>query len=344
MWRAIPVAALMVVALLSASALGQDAPPLPQAAGIAAKYPGDMGIEKDPAVVFAEGFEEEQLPTAGYEQPGGFYDTKGYPDLMHRTATDPVVGKHCLELIHKAGVVSPEWMHRKFPGQDTLYVRFYRKFATDWVWAPLGIHDTIIFAGKYDSPAAADLALYLDIAGLDQHWARKKTLEDVVVSKQPALVLKASFQGPGLDFGNDWLGARWMADKEVVSHVGWDNYYVLPFNAKPAPALEGGRWYCFEYMGKMNSAPATKDGEARLWVDGVLITETKGLILRDPSHMAIKWDHWLLGPRYGPRAPRSQEEGPAHDQKNWIDGLVVATTYIGPQAAAKPAEPPAPAR
>jgi hypothetical protein len=93
-------------------------------------------------------------------------------------------------------------------------------------------------------------------------------------------------------------------------------------------------------MGKMNSAPGAKDGEARLWIDGVLVSEMKGLILRDPAHMAIKWDHWLLGPRYGPRALRSQEEGPAHDQKNWIDGIVLAKEYIGPMApvAAKEAE------
>jgi hypothetical protein len=336
-WALVFLATLLTAgAALAGEKTGATPLPQPSAGpGLAARYPGDVGIEKDPAVIFAEGFEAEELPTSGYDQPGGFYDVKGYPELMHRTGADAAVGKYSLELIHKAGVVSPEWMHRKFPGQDTLHVRFYRKFATDWVWAPLGIHDTIIFAGKYDSPAAADIALYLDISGVDQRWGPPVAAQGTVLSKQPALVFKSSFQGPGLDFGLGW---------EIISHVGWDNYYVLPFNAKPAPVLEGGRWYCFEYMGKMNSAPASKDGEARLWVDGVLITEMKGLILRDPTHMAIKWDHWMLGPRYGPRALRGQEEGPAHDQKNWIDGIVVATSYIGPQAAARAAEPAAPAR
>jgi hypothetical protein len=29
---------------------------LPEGDGIAARYPGDLGIEQDPAVVFADGF------------------------------------------------------------------------------------------------------------------------------------------------------------------------------------------------------------------------------------------------------------------------------------------------
>src|SRR5215469_1141304 len=34
---------------------------LPQGYGLAAKYPGDQGIEKDPDVVFVENFEEPSL-------------------------------------------------------------------------------------------------------------------------------------------------------------------------------------------------------------------------------------------------------------------------------------------
>jgi hypothetical protein len=317
---------------------GETATPGPSPAGgsgLAAKYPGDVGIEKDPAVIFAEGFEEEQIPTVGLEKTGGFFDLQGSPDEMYITSTEAAVGRHSLELLHPKGVISPQWLHRKFPGQDTVYVRFYRKFAQDWVWPPLGMHDTILFAGRYQSPASTDLSLYLDISGINQKFSAKEAIRDTVLTKQPVLVFKASFQGPGLDFG---IG------REIISHVGWDNYYILPFNGKPAPVLEGGRWYCFEYMGKMNSAPDTKDGEARLWVDGVLITEMKGLTLRDAGHMGIKWDRWMLGPRYG---GKGYKEGPPEDQKSWIDGIVAATQYIGPiqpgaaaPAAAAPAAKP----
>ena len=50
-------------------------------------------------------------------------------------------------------------------------------------------------------------------------------------------------------------------------------------------------------------------------------------------HATIQWDHWLLGPRYG----ESQEygQGPPRELKSWIDGLVVATSRIGPAVKAR---------
>lgn len=253
---------------LSPRAFGQQS--ATQSAGLAARYPGDNGIEKDPSVIFAEGFEGKDLPTVEYGKAGGFYDLNGYPKLMHLTDKEAAVGKQCLELIHPQNVISPQWFHRSFPGQNALYVRFYRKFERDWVWPVLGQHDTLIFAGKYDSPAATDLSLYLDLFGVQQRWNSRNTVVDRVLNRQPAMVLKSSFQGQGLDFG---IG------KTIVSHVGWDNYYLLPYNRQPAPELEGGRWYCFEYMGKMNT-PGRQDGEVRMWIDGQLVTEMGAFALR----------------------------------------------------------------
>ena len=77
----LPTAAVFVG--LAPCVFGQQAPP--QAAGLAARYPGDRGIEKDPSVIFAEGFEGKNLPTAEYGKPGGFYDLNGYPKLMYLT-------------------------------------------------------------------------------------------------------------------------------------------------------------------------------------------------------------------------------------------------------------------
>ncbi len=81
----------------------------------------------------------------------------------------------------------------------------------------------------------------------------------------------------------------------------------------------------------MNSAPDKHDGEVRLWVDGQLVTEMTGLVLRNAGHRDIQWDHWMLGPRYGPRFKgKDSPQGPPREQRSWIDGLVVATRYIGP--------------
>lgn len=62
-----PVVMLFVFAL-TRTAVGQETavPPLPEGdSGIAAEYPGDVGIERDPAVVFYDGFEGFEDDTGG---------------------------------------------------------------------------------------------------------------------------------------------------------------------------------------------------------------------------------------------------------------------------------------
>ena len=277
--------------------------------------------ENSSEILVSENFEGEKFPVVDYEELGGFYDLHGYPDLMYITDKEAAAGSQSLELIHPQGVISPQWIHRKFPGRDSVFVRFYRKWEKDWVFPVLGAHDVLIFAGKYDSPVSTDLSLYLD---LPQGPTIRNGKDNWDLSGQPELVLKSSFQGQGLDFGTG---------KEVISHVGFDNYYGLPYNKKEAPILEGGRWYCFEFMVRMNSAPQAKDGTVRLWIDGALITEMTGLTLRNAGHMDIQWDHWMLGPRYGGKEFKT---GPPKGQKSWFDELVIATRYIGPSAGMNP--------
>src|SRR5947208_1632147 len=48
-------------ALAWCSGFAADAAPLPEGPGLATAYPGDRGIAKDPAVLFAEDFEEGTL-------------------------------------------------------------------------------------------------------------------------------------------------------------------------------------------------------------------------------------------------------------------------------------------
>ncbi|MFH1071497.1 MAG: hypothetical protein V1794_17900 [Candidatus Glassbacteria bacterium] len=274
----------------------------------------DDAVKNDPNIIFYEDFENQDIPTVDYGDTGGFYDLNGYPDQMYITGSEAAVGSHSLELIHPAGVISPQWMHRKFFGVDSIFVRFYRKYDKDYVWPPLGSHDTYIFAGNYNSPTSTDLTLYLDIPQGPVVRIDKGNWD---LSRQPELVLKSSFQGPGLDFG---------LDREIISHDAFDNYYGLPYNLRPAPVMEAGRWYCFEYMAKMNSAPEAKDGEVRLWIDGRPVTEMKGLTLRNANHMYVQWNHWMLGPRYG---GTNFETGPTTTIKSWIDAIAVSTKYIG---------------
>ncbi len=329
------VAAVVLVLASSGSAQGggpERAASRPAASDdlIASRYLGDVVIEKDPDVLFAEGFEADPLPVAPWEKPGGFYDLKGHPARLHPTDREAAVGTRSLELVHPSGSTSPQWMHRRFAGSDTVYTRFYRKFAADWTWAPMGCHDTYLFAGEFKSPTTTDLTLYLDISSLDLGFNRRLCQDDSIRTRQPLLILRSALQGPegqpaGLDFG---------LHREIVVGDDFKYYYALPFGRGAASAthaapdaLEAGRWYCFETMAKLNSTPEAKDGEIRLWVDGVLMTELTGLTLRNAAHRMIQWDHWMLGPRYG---GKNFQGGPPHEQKSWIDGLVLAKRRVGP--------------
>ena len=75
--RAATVAFVLVFASLAAMTHGSEAstvlPELPEGEGIAGKYPGDLGIEQDAAVVFADGFEgiEDDTIATGPEQQKG---------------------------------------------------------------------------------------------------------------------------------------------------------------------------------------------------------------------------------------------------------------------------------
>ena len=317
---------LFVLGALCLHAAAQ-APSAKQAGGfLSDRCPADIGIESNAAVIFAESFESAEIPQVGYEKLGGFYDLKGAPLEMHVTGEEAAVGMHSLELVHPADVTSPAWIHRRFEPQDVVYVRFYRKFERAWVWPPLGAHDTLLFAGAYKAPTSTDLSLYLDVPQGPTQRIDKGGWE---LTRQPELVLRSALQGPGLDFG---LG------REITSGEDFKYYYGLPYNKSEAARLEGGRWYCFECMARMNSKPDAKDGEVRLWIDGALVTELTGLTLRNAEHARIGWNHWMLGPRYG--GPEFKG-GPPAEQKSWIDGLVVAKERIGP-AKSRDVDPPYP--
>jgi hypothetical protein len=99
--------------------------------------------------------------------------------------------------------------------------------------------------------------------------------------------------------------------------------------------IQRGRWHCIEQQIKMNSVTgpydavgngqAVADGELRSWLDGVLVSEVKGLRWRRHPDMGIQgpWINWY----YGGKQPT---ERTMHYRMNH---LAVARRYIGPRVA-----------
>ncbi|MEO0069573.1 MAG: hypothetical protein ABIK18_02115 [candidate division WOR-3 bacterium] len=99
---------------------------LPEGFGLSAKYPGDKGIERDPAVVFVENFEEGSLEAikSRWENCSGI-------EIMSLSGDAPPgsAGKHSLLMTHIGGKGTGGHLYRRLlPGYEELYVRFYVKF------------------------------------------------------------------------------------------------------------------------------------------------------------------------------------------------------------------------
>ena len=126
------LAALALLWTIQAGAEETPAPPstlpaLPEGnTGIAAKYPGDRGIEKDPAVVFADDFEQ------GLDKWNASY---GNREITHEPA-DVHSGKAAVKMTFEwprpeRSPTNAGLMNHFDKGFDTLFLRYYAKFAKD---------------------------------------------------------------------------------------------------------------------------------------------------------------------------------------------------------------------
>jgi len=185
--------------------------------------------------------------------------------------------------------------HHKFAAHDTIYVRYYRKWESKWRWDSMtrSGHNTYIFAGEYGNPMTTDFTVYEDT-----HY----------INNTSNLAVRAAYQD-----------ASQLITPEGTTYNG--QWPALPHDVTtPVSFVPGSRWYEIQYMAKMNTV-GKQDGEIRLWVDGVLVTEQKNLVMRDSSHPNIKFDHFLFGPNY-------PGGNPPYPQSNYIDDIVISTSYI----------------
>jgi hypothetical protein len=138
--------------------------------------------------------------------------------------------------------------------------------------------------------------------------------------------------GLGVDDGNPYESLRPV--ESYVYNLDQATAYGDMYRLGNA-VIQRGRWHCIEQQIKMNSVTgpfdavgngqAVADGEMRSWLDGVLVSEVKGLRWRRHPEMGIQgpWLNWY----YGGKQPT---ERTMHYRMNH---LVVARRYIGPRAA-----------
>lgn len=314
--------------LLALGLVGEACGQTPATEGIAAKYPGDAGIERDPAVLFAENFE-----TGTVEQVGKRWDevsNKGGKVLALSSDVPKSSGKRSLQMTGTLGENSGGHLYTRFPGVDKAFLRFYTKFAADHAYehhfVELGGYNP---ATPWPHPEAG---------------TRPAGNERVLVFIDP-IGWYGRYTPPGV-----WgLYTYWPEMKASADGKYWGNV-LSP--ARPAP-IPRGRWVCVELMVQLNSAPEKADGELALWIDGQRAMHfAKGMRrgpwsgmgfdlvesggepfegLRLRTSMDLKINHLWLEHYIDEGAQRQNRlEQPTRVNRVWFDDIVVSREYVGP--------------
>jgi hypothetical protein len=291
-----PVAATLDI-LAVQSPLGR--PGVPRTDGIAQRYPRDQGIERDPDVLFADGFESRQLDrrwTPGMAVPLRWVDAGG------GNGFEPLSGQ-ALEVTVPRGQQLGLDLRYRFQDRhgsepEEIHFRYYLRLSASWLAASDG-GKLPGFAGTYGRAGWGG-----------RPWDGNKgwSLRGAFARSPPV--------------GHPASGSVMLGTYAYHSNASATYGEGFPWiSSGLAGLVQPDRWYCVEQRVKMNSAGKT-DGELEVWVNGQLAFTRRDLRLRD--NLQIRIEEVWMNIFHGGTAPAP---APLHA---YIDQLVIARRYIGP--------------
>ena len=302
---------------------------LPEGYGLSARYPGDVGIARDPAVLFADDFEAASLAQIEKQWAGETSNRGGKVMALSADVPPGSRGTHSLQMTATLGQNSGGHLYTVFPSVDTAFLRFYTKFAPDFPYehhfVELGGYNP---ATPYPNPRAG---------------TRPAGDERVMVFIDPVGAY-GHYPPPGI-----WSLYTYWAEMKISADRNYWGNCVNPLAPQQVPR---GRWQCVELMIKLNS-PGARDGELALWIDGKLIEHVRKGVPRGPwsgmgfdllrsggdpfeglalrTARKLKINHlWLE--HYIDEGAQKQNKlaGPPRVNRVWFDHVVVSREYIGP--------------
>lgn len=316
----LPACVVLLVLFALGCAGGAEAPlaPLPEGnAGLAARYPGDAGIEKDPAVIFHANFEDCRTPADLRHT----WNSVVHDGNMRITedAANVHSGSRALEIVmpqqREPLAVGVDGTLAKDREQDVLFLRWYAKLEKGFDVPKNSIHNGGSISAGYWRGESAGPGKRAD--------GRNKFLANY--EAEISSLSDAPSPGP-LDIyvyhpeQRDIWGDHWYPSGIVVPNTSLRYDFGPHFVPRPDFVPELGRWYCYEFMVKANT-PGRRDGRIACWVDGKLIMDFPNLRLRDID--TLKIDRFGVGLYIADNSRR--------ENKKWYDDVVAATSYIGPQ-------------
>ena len=294
-------------------------------AGIAVRYPADVGIETDPQVLFVEKFEEPTLT----DLFNRWTDVLGAAMTF---STDVVPGSTGTRSFNIAwvggGVNNGGHLYKQLsPGiDDTVYVRYYIKYPTSGRYRHEGI-----WIGGHNPPIG---------------WPNPQAGSKPVGNDRFMAAAEQTDDASRFDHYNYWMNMRIAGDGNY-----WGNTLLNNPNVRVTP----GQWVCVEQMVKLNNPVSASNGEHAIWINGVKVshlgqgfpngTWSGGNFTQTPSGSpfeGFRWRsdanlklNWIWLQNYAPDDPAG------FTSSIKFDHVVVARNYIGclSTAAAPPRAP-----
>ncbi len=288
--------------------------PLPEGnSGIAARYPGDVGIGSDSAVILADDFESHSsvadLTTSKWNEayhapnlriatgPGNFFSgSKGLEFKVPQTEDE----------------VSNTVVKYVSPVRDSLFLRYYGKFDTLFDVHGSSHNGSTMSSSYWDGPGSGP-GVRAD--GFNKFFVSYEAGRFETGIANPGK-LNIYIYHPGQ---RDIWGDHFYPTGRILPFDQMLGDFGPQFVARPDVIPVPGRWYSYELMVKANT-PGKPDGRIAMWLDGNLIADFPNLRIRETTTLKIDRltiDLHVNGKSLG-------------EARKWVDNVVAAKSYIGP--------------
>jgi len=285
--------------------------------GIAAKYLGDVGIDRDPSVVLFDDFEGSAVR---FDNNWGGIVLTSKPENVHggKQAMECAIGHPRSAKETGLGV-----NHHFKEGYDTLHLRYYAKFGrTTELWHG-GTHDGGGIGAV--APGQPDASPGIPADGRSKYGTLLDTWRSEEKVASPGHLATYTYHP---EQRHQW-GEHFFPTGRQAPYGYNPNYFGPQFTPRPDIIPDRDRWICYELMVKANT-PGKRDGRIAFWVDGKLAGDFMNLRLRDVD--TLKSNRVSLG-------LYTQNDMIRAPIVMWYDDVVVATSYIGPVATRKKSGP-----
>jgi len=295
-----PALALCVAVSLSCTVTSSSSKPY--SLGLAAQYPADKDLTKDPDVLYFGDFE-----SASWYAEWGNTSKPENADLVEADTQRlfvPFQGRALrVRIVKESNVgLSSEYrfaLHSAGEPEE-IYFRYYLRFADDW---------RPIEGGKLPGPAGT-----YGVAG----WGGRRS-----------------------DGTNGWSArGSFSIPQNGVTPIGFYAYHadqpteygdVWEWERRRLGYLRNNRWYCVEQYVRLNG-PSRRDGILRGWIDGQLAFEKTDVRFRTVDALKIE-TIWM-------NVYHGGSDVAVRDHHLYVDNVIIARRYIGPMNRGMPTVEP----